>query len=153
MAGDTGAKVLLREVPRDETWQAIKKGGTAGIYVAIVGLSWWVKTQPVDDSTNLWMVVDDILWVIQQFNGAAQTASGPKRGLEVDDTDETRPTKTYVVRFFAVRYTYLFLLVFVSPREHLPHPLPQQHGFIFVLSSIPQVSHCSDSYESRSCIA
>ena len=48
-------------------WQALRKGGTVGIYVVVVGLSWWIKTQAECD-TNAWSTVEDILWVIQEMN-------------------------------------------------------------------------------------
>ena len=34
---------LFHDVPTSETWKGLRKGGTSGIYIVIMGLSWWVK--------------------------------------------------------------------------------------------------------------
>jgi hypothetical protein len=58
---------LVRKTPQDENWEALRKGGTAGIYVVLMGLSWWVKAQRVVHDTDAWASVDDLLWVIEQM--------------------------------------------------------------------------------------
>ena len=59
-------------------WQALKKGGTSGIYVVVMGLLWWIKGQQNECDTNAWAVVDDLSWVIQEMsdglNSLASTA-------------------------------------------------------------------------------
>jgi hypothetical protein len=57
----------MRNVPPGEGWQTLKKGGTSGIYVVVVGLSWWVKAQDTERDADVWALVDDLLWVIQQM--------------------------------------------------------------------------------------
>lgn len=59
---------LVRETPKAETWQALKKGGTSGIYVVVMALSWWIKGQRNERDANAWAVVDDLSWVIQQMS-------------------------------------------------------------------------------------
>ena len=44
----------MRNVPQDESWQTLKKGGTAGIYVIVIGLSWWVKAQHTEHDADVW---------------------------------------------------------------------------------------------------
>ena len=65
----THAQVFLysRDAPSGETWQDLKKGGSAGIYFVVVGLSWWVKAQHVKHDVNAWSIVDDLTWVIQEM--------------------------------------------------------------------------------------
>jgi hypothetical protein len=61
---------LVRDVPQGETWQTLKKGGTAGIYVVIMGLSWLIgaeKSEHAKHETDTWSIVEDISWVIQQM--------------------------------------------------------------------------------------
>ena len=36
---------LVREAPKSETWQGLRKGGTAGMYTVVLALSWWIKVQ------------------------------------------------------------------------------------------------------------
>ena len=58
---------FMRNVPQDESWQTLKKGGTAGIYVVVIGLSWWVTAQRVERDADVWPLVNDLSWVIQQM--------------------------------------------------------------------------------------
>jgi len=60
---------LVCETLKAETWQALKKGGTSGIYVVVMDLSWWIKGQQNKCNANAWAVVDDLSWVIQQMSG------------------------------------------------------------------------------------
>ena len=59
---------LVRETPKAETWQALKKGGTSGIYVVVMALSWWIKGQRNERDANAWAIVDDLSWVIRQMS-------------------------------------------------------------------------------------
>ncbi|KIM35207.1 hypothetical protein M413DRAFT_20789 [Hebeloma cylindrosporum] len=81
--------VLFRNIPMGETWQGLRKGGTAGIYVVVMGLSWWIKAQQTAYDANAWSAVDDLSWVIQQMN--QHTASGvvsKKRALDEGGGDK-----------------------------------------------------------------
>ena len=60
--------VLFRDVPEGENWQGLRKGGTAGIYVVVMALSWWIKAQQTERDAEAWSSVDDLLWVLQQMN-------------------------------------------------------------------------------------
>ena len=73
---------LVREVPRGESWQTVRKGGTSGMYVVVIGLSWWVKAQHDERDVDAWTLVDDVSWVIQQLKkNMGSTVSVPqKRG-------------------------------------------------------------------------
>jgi hypothetical protein len=60
--------VLFRNMPQSKTWQGLRKGGTAGIYVVVMGLSWWIKVQCTECDVDTWSAIDDLLWVLQQMN-------------------------------------------------------------------------------------
>ena len=82
---------LVCDVPRGETWQALRKGGTAGMYVIIVGLSWWVKAQLAERDPIAWTVVDDLLWVIQEMKkGMAPFVSAPQKRVHGDDKEDEK---------------------------------------------------------------
>lgn len=66
--GLEGSLVFFRNVPISEAWQGMRKGGTAGIYVVIVALSWWIKAQKAKCDIEAWSTVDELLWVMQQLN-------------------------------------------------------------------------------------
>ena len=54
---------LLRDIPQGETWQTLKKGGTSGIYIVIIGLSWLIgaeQLEPAEHDTDTWSLVGDI---------------------------------------------------------------------------------------------
>ena len=55
---------LIRETPETKTWQGLKKGGIAGIYIAVMGLSWWIKAQRNKLDPNAWAAVDNLSWVV-----------------------------------------------------------------------------------------
>ena len=91
---------LSRDVPNGETWQSLRKGGTAGVYVVIVSLSWWVKAQSLDRDVNAWSVVDDLLWVIQQMKRDLPPPPSPvKRAHSGDDNDEDNEQRRKMYAF------------------------------------------------------
>jgi hypothetical protein len=62
-----------KEVPADETWVTIRKGGGSGLYIVVMALSWWVRAldaaNPTGDTTSkLWAIVEDLHWVLQQVS-------------------------------------------------------------------------------------
>ena len=92
---------LGRDTPKNETWQGLRKGGTAGLYVVLVGLSWWIKAQHAQRDNDAWTAVDDLSWVFQQMKKAvvATTSVAAKRVREVEDGEENgeaQPRKRYV---------------------------------------------------------
>ena len=87
---------LSREVPSGETWQILRKGGTAGIYIMVMGLSWWVMAQHVERDVNVWSTVDDLTWVIQEMKkDMASPQVSQKRPLDEDTEDECQIRKRY----------------------------------------------------------
>lgn len=95
---------LSRDIPNGETWQSLRKGGTAGIYVVVVSLSWWVKAQSVERDVNAWSVVDDLLWVIEQMNRDLPLPSSPLKRAHTgdgDDEDNGQPRKMYAFQSFS----------------------------------------------------
>ena len=74
--GVIGPLDLVRDVPKAKTWQALKKGGTSGMYIVVMDLLWWIKGQQKERDANAWAVVDDLSWVIwQMLDGQDSLAS------------------------------------------------------------------------------
>ena len=97
VSGSEGVLPLFRDVPATETWQAIRKGGTAGVYTIVMGLSWWIMAQRVERDANAWSVVDDVTWLIQQMkNDMALPPPTQKRTHEEEDEDEVQQVKRCV---------------------------------------------------------
>ena len=92
-----GGGPLVRDVPEGETWQTLRKGGTAGIYVVIIGLSWLIKAEQSNNenrNTDAWTLVDDISWVIKEMKkgmGLSERVSH-KRAHDGDDKHLRRKT-------------------------------------------------------------
>jgi hypothetical protein len=78
--------VLFRDIPQGETWQGLRKGGTAGIYVVVMGLSWWIKAQGIEHDDNVRSAVEEVLWVLRQMNeySPSRAPAPKKRALDVD---------------------------------------------------------------------
>jgi hypothetical protein len=77
--GLDGLLDLVRETPKAETWQGLKKGGMAGIYIVVMGLSWWIKAQQNKPDPNAWAAVDDLSWVVQQMSNTPDTLTLEKQ--------------------------------------------------------------------------
>jgi hypothetical protein len=74
---DNGSFVC--EVPEDEDWSELRKGGKAGLYTVVVALSWWVKAlTPEIPAFRAWISVQDVQWVINQITRKYMRA-GKKR--------------------------------------------------------------------------
>jgi hypothetical protein len=84
---------FMRNVPQDESWQTLKKGGTSGIYVIIVGLSWWVKAQHVERDADVWALIGDLSWVIQQMKKGMGLVQKRVRDADDDPEPEGLPRK------------------------------------------------------------
>jgi hypothetical protein len=64
------------EVPKDEEWLVLHKGGAAGLYTVVVALSWWVRAlTPEIVSFRAWGAVHDVQWVIEQISTKFPPAS------------------------------------------------------------------------------
>ena len=56
---------MSRDVPAAETWVGLKKGGSAGLYIVVMALSWWITSLKGDlDDLELYETVNDIAWVL-----------------------------------------------------------------------------------------
>lgn len=114
--GSKGLLDLTCETPKAETWQVLNKGGTAGIYVVVMGLSWWIKGQQNKCDANAWAAVDDVSWVIQQMTDGvgSHTLAIQKRRREdegEDKVDEAQPKRKYGYVIFIVTIFHLSLIL------------------------------------------
>ena len=90
--GDDGS--FNYEALTDEDWRVLHKGGSSGLYVIVVALSWWVRgLTPDSPSFCAWTAVHDVQWVIDQITKKL-TPAGKKRPHE--DAAESTKAKRYV---------------------------------------------------------
>lgn len=91
-----------------ENWPMLRKGGTAGIYIIMMGLSLWIKAKQKNSDSNAWTAVNDVLWVIKQMTqGIDSPILGlKKQTLEADDEDkgELQRKKMYVFDYLGMTY-------------------------------------------------
>jgi len=71
-----------KAVPTDETWSNLGKGGSAGLYIVTMALSWWVRVVQGNDDLALWAVVDDVCWVLGQLSEKGKVSRMTKRARE-----------------------------------------------------------------------
>ena len=80
-----GNDFLSRQIPDDETWASLLKGGTAGLYTVVVALSWWIKQLPSGGThTDIWRSVEDITWVLTEVTKTLSHSGGMKRSVDAD---------------------------------------------------------------------
>src|SRR5271169_2080338 len=83
------------ETPKDEDWCILHKGGSAGLYIVVVALSWWIRAlRPDIPSFHAWTAVHDVQWVIDQIMKRLITPAGKKYALE--DSTQSSKAKRYV---------------------------------------------------------
>jgi len=78
--------------PADENWINLGKGGSAGLYIVVMALSWWIRVLGSHDEASLaWNVVKDVCWVLQQVRNKYKVAQKGKRAR--DDTETAGSNK------------------------------------------------------------
>lgn len=96
---------MSKDVPREEKWATIRKGGSAGLYTVIMAVSWWVVTQAnLDEDQDqgiVWDIVEDFTWILNQLQASH---TGSKRSLENDSDEATTKSgkgkRRYVFFYF-----------------------------------------------------
>ena len=94
------------EMPKDEDWRVLRKGGSAGLYIVVVALSWWIRALTPDNlSFCAWTAVHDVHWVIDQILKTLLPA-GKKHPLE--NSVESSKAKRYVPTLMVTYHIHLF---------------------------------------------
>lgn len=103
--------ILSRNTPTEEKWMSLQKGGSAGIYTVVIGLSWWIKAQDMKCDADTWIMVDDLKWVIQQmYETHSSYPTGAKRAFKGREENQ-RATKRYIL---LPLYCYTIILMVFS---------------------------------------
>jgi len=95
---------FVYSTPAGEDWRFLHKGGSAGLYIVVVALSWWVKILTLEDPhIRVWTAVRDVTWVIDQIYKKVKTASSrKKRGHE--ETEQSSNAKRFVTIKLFIRH-------------------------------------------------
>ncbi|KAF8984122.1 hypothetical protein BDQ17DRAFT_1437145 [Cyathus striatus] len=65
---------LYRSTPEDYTWMDMEFGGSTGLCMVIMAMSWWLQAGFSDknNSDSFWILVEDITWSFNQICNALQ---------------------------------------------------------------------------------
>jgi len=75
-----------KATPDDENWASLGKGGSAGLYIVVMALSWWIRALDLTGvNSTAWDVVDDVLWVVQQIRLKNNVPNNGKRARNEED--------------------------------------------------------------------
>jgi hypothetical protein len=95
---------LIRIVPADADWEPILHGGSNGLSLVVMALSWWIDSTKDggEFDVDLRDAIDDVKWVLSELVATLSPANletGSKRACKVDF--EKRPnSKKWVHIFF-----------------------------------------------------
>lgn len=88
---------LVKSAPVDVDWVPLMRGGSNGLSLVVVALSWWICAVGVPDS-DLLLAIGDVRWVISELVAALQPTAaknGVKRPAEPspDPGPDERPRR------------------------------------------------------------
>lgn len=109
---DQGEDILSRDMPTGENWSLLKKGGKAGIYTVVMGLSWWIKAQATKPDAESWNIVKDLTWVLHQMYTTGSNNQGLAKRARNEDADEGNQRVTKKYRFISYRLFILLMLIY-----------------------------------------
>jgi hypothetical protein len=85
--------LLSNAVPADEEWSSLCRGGSNGLFIVLMCLSWWMsKPMSSEELVTFQVAKADVLWVLQQMLRNFTNPSSQKRSAE-DTIANTSPTK------------------------------------------------------------
>lgn len=62
-----GTWPLGREVPADEDWSILRRGGNNGLFLVVMCLSWWGTTaKSKNDRATFEAAKQDVVWVLEK---------------------------------------------------------------------------------------
>jgi len=85
-----GPELLHRDCPADADWKVLQRGGSNGIFIVVMCLSWWGKAATSPKDRELFnAAVDDVAWVLGNVSTSIHVSAGTKRGSDHSDTGST----------------------------------------------------------------
>ena len=87
---------LLRVIPEDVTdWDTVRKGGPGGIFLAVMGLAWWLSavTEAGGSMQDVYDAISDVAWVCRSVTTSVSKKRPAGDGLSDEErvTQEKRP--------------------------------------------------------------
>jgi len=81
---------VVKIVPADVDWMSLMRGGSNGLSLVVMALSWWVYSMKAPDS-GLLEAIGDVQWVFSQLVAtlsSTRTEVGNKRPCATSPKDE-----------------------------------------------------------------
>jgi hypothetical protein len=87
---------LLRDPPANADWDTLKRGGSNGLALVVLTLSWWVNTLDPEQKlcARLLAAIEDLTWVLSQLSVTMSRVNKKRPGFE--DSEDMPPMKKYV---------------------------------------------------------
>ena len=84
---------LVKSAPVDVDWVPLMRGGSNGLSLVVVALSWWICAVGVPDS-DLLLAIGDVRWVISELVAALQPTAA-KNGVKrpAEQSPDERPQR------------------------------------------------------------
>ena len=80
-----------RTCPASEDWTTLRKGGSSGLYIVLVALSWWVRTLDPNNGESLaWNIVADFGWVLEQIGKVQGQPVNCKRSQNEESSSSSK---------------------------------------------------------------
>jgi hypothetical protein len=89
-----GGELLVKVQPADGMWEKLFLGGSSGLYLVVVALSWWVKLMGTNGqhSLELSVAINDVIWVfsklVEVLAAKVKTGGKVKAGSKKHTLDE-----------------------------------------------------------------
>jgi hypothetical protein len=85
-------ELLSRDVPADVDWEPILRGGSNGLALIVMALSWWIHSSNAGSGVDeeLHGAISDVHWVLSQIVGFLAIPPGSKRPHGSDDEDQPK---------------------------------------------------------------
>jgi hypothetical protein len=97
-----GGESLVRTLLTDANWELILRGGSNGLFMVVMALSWWVHATGLNSQQNLKLLVaiNDVKWVLSELVVMLSTLSmdtGNKHSR--GESTQEEPVSKRCVRF------------------------------------------------------
>ena len=85
-------ELLSRDVPADVDWEPILCGGSNGLALIVMALSWWIHSSNAGSSIDgeLHEAISDVHWVLSEIVASLAAQPGGKRPHGSDDEDKPK---------------------------------------------------------------
>lgn len=69
-----------RKTPSEEQWTSLGKGGSSGLYVVVVALSWWIRAvvNSGQNDTDAKYLMEDICWLLRELSAKKTSGKRPR---------------------------------------------------------------------------